>query len=131
MQAQCISQKKDYDKSLENYEKAIEIGLKFLPADDTNLENIYEILDQIYYNKNNLIDISSSNVSQTKKFTSLTYYTIGNIFNKMKSYEQALEFYENAHRIELQMVSPNRLYIEKYQDNIKQTKENLKKFTIE
>ncbi|CAF1394000.1 unnamed protein product [Rotaria magnacalcarata] len=116
---------KDYDKSLEIYEKAIEIGLNYLSVDDVNLENIYEILDEIYYKKNDLIDLSSKNISQTKQFTSLTYYTIGNIFNKMNNYERALAFYQNAHQIELQMLSTNRLYIEKYQDSIEQAKQNL------
>ncbi|CAF3328864.1 unnamed protein product [Rotaria socialis] len=122
---------KDYDKSLEIYEKAIEIGLNYLPVDDVNLKNIYEILDEIYYKKNNLIDLSSKNISQTKQFTSLTYYTIGNIFNKMNNYERALELYQNAHQIELQMLSTNRLYIEKYQDSIAQAKTNLTKSTLE
>ncbi|CAF3457286.1 unnamed protein product, partial [Rotaria sp. Silwood2] len=110
---------KHFDSALENYTKSLQLRLRILPVDDLKFIEIYENLDDLYYqkqNSNNRMNISIDDRLHSERFTSLTYYTIGHVFNQMNNYKKALFYYENAHRIELQMSTPNPLDIDEYKE---------------
>jgi len=97
-----------------------------LPVNHRELIPVYENIDQIYHKKN-LNSISSDSSSNISQHTSLTYNTIANIFHTMNNYEKALLYYQYAYQLESRMSSPNVLYIEDYQNNIRKTKNQLSK----
>ncbi len=66
--------------------------------------------------------ISADYLPRNKRFTSLIYYRIGTIFNKIDNYETALIYYENAYHTELRILSLNFVYIKTYKYNISRTK---------
>ncbi|CAF4341423.1 unnamed protein product [Rotaria sp. Silwood2] len=110
---------KHFDSALENYTKSLQLRLRILPVDDLKFIEIYENLDDLYYqkqNSNNRMNISIDDRLHSERFASLTYYTIGHVFNQMNNYKKALFYYDNAHRIELQMSTPNPLDIDEYKE---------------
>lgn len=114
---------KDYDNTFKYYQKALEIGLKVLPVNHIELNQVYVNIDQFYYEKFN------SN-SDEQQHSSLIYNTIGDIFDEMNNYEKALIYYDIAYQLESKILSPNILYIKKYNNNIKRINNNLSNFTF-
>ncbi|CAF1089451.1 unnamed protein product [Rotaria sp. Silwood1] len=99
-------EKKNFDSSLEWYQKSLEVRLQTNPSDFIGLGNIYGSMGEAYSHKKNnntSLEFYEKAIEQYQKANAEDHPHMANFFNNIASiyrreskYSQALEYYEKA-----------------------------------
>ncbi|CAF4600846.1 unnamed protein product [Rotaria sp. Silwood2] len=121
-------EKKNYDSSLEWYQKSLELRLRTQPSDFISLGNLYGSIGEAYsYNENNQKSLESYQkaIEQYQKANAEDHPHMANLYNNIASiykrenkYPQSLKYYEKALIIDDLNSSSNHLNAAKSHNNI-------------
>ncbi|CAF1265716.1 unnamed protein product [Rotaria sordida] len=121
-------EKRNYDASLEWYQKSLEVFLQSHTSDSLNLGNLYGSMGKTYsYKENNhqSLECYEKAIEQYQKANAENHPHMANFFDNMASiykrenkYRQALEFYEKVLIIDDLNPSSNRFNAAKSHNNI-------------
>ena len=108
---------KEYDKAIENYQKALEISERSLAENDPNIARNYNDLALAYDKKKDFdkaiefyqraIYIDLQTVGENNIIVATNYNNLGTAFFNKKYYNKAIENFENAIAIDLKTVGKN------------------------
>ena len=133
----CLySEEKDFQKTLEYYEKALEIMQKFFPSNHlylgqtyNNIGSTYRALEDYqnaikYYQL--ALEIKSKILSSQHLSTAATLSNIAGVYEQINELKQALSFYEQAAAIYRQRLPPTHSDYLRIQTDIRRVSNKLK-----
>jgi len=131
--------KGDYDRALEYYEKALNIGKKIYGEEHPNIATNYNNIGLAYYNKGDYdraleyykkaLNIYKKIYGEEHPYIATDYNNIGAAYNSKGDYDRALEYYEKALDIAISLlgvghpntraIAENMLYVCEETENTK------------
>jgi tetratricopeptide (TPR) repeat protein len=121
-------QQQRFDKALENYDKALNCDPKFINALLNHANTSYELKE--YFRA--IGDLSK--VMELKPDTSVTYFTLGLTYSKMREFSKALYAFEHSYRLttpaqvkQRRELEVNHAIVQFYLKNFEQAKTELQK----
>jgi tetratricopeptide (TPR) repeat protein len=132
-------QRGDYNKSIEYYEKALEIGRKILPANHPDLGTSYNNIGLMYHNMRKYsealefykkaLEIRQKTLPGNHPWLAISCNNIGLVYDNMGKYSEALEFYEKALEIRQKTLPSNHPDLAPFYSNIGGVYKNMEQYS--